>query len=162
MWLENCFLSTAKCWQTFNGFLQIYHSYYNKKLLVRSVHTIQFWSNYHFKFFVHDEKCWRSHNPIFPSNYFVMYSRETRQFLFWEFRAHFTAARSSKGGHFVKIFCRIKCGKIKNWRRFWSDRMETERVLFSSNTGCPKKVHKFEIKNLCSENRSISKVSAIC
>ena len=33
-------------------------------------------------FFVHDEKCWRSHNPIFPSNYFVMYSRETRQFLF--------------------------------------------------------------------------------
>ena len=33
-------------------------------------------------FFVYDEKCWRSHNPIFPSNYFVMYSRETRQFLF--------------------------------------------------------------------------------
>ena len=28
--------------------------------------------------------------------------------------------------------------------------------------GVPKKVHKFEIKNLCSENRSISKVSVIC
>ena len=33
-------------------------------------------------FFVYDEKCWRSHKPIFPSNYFVKYSRETRQFLF--------------------------------------------------------------------------------
>ena len=31
---------------------------------------------------VYDEKCWHSYNPIFPSNYFVMYSRETRQFLF--------------------------------------------------------------------------------
>ena len=25
-------------------------------------------------FFVYDEKCWRSHNPTFISNYFVMYS----------------------------------------------------------------------------------------
>ena len=33
-------------------------------------------------FFVYDEKCWRSHDPISQSNYFVMYSRETRQFLF--------------------------------------------------------------------------------
>ena len=37
-------------------------------------------------FFMCDEKRWRSHNPIFPSNYFMLYSRETRQFLFWEFR----------------------------------------------------------------------------
>ena len=29
-------------------------------------------------------------------------------------------------------------------------------------TGCPKKVHKFEIKNLCSEVRSINKVDVIC
>ena len=28
--------------------------------------------------------------------------------------------------------------------------------------GVPKKVHKFEIKNLCSENRSINKASVIC
>ena len=27
-------------------------------------------------FFVYDEKCWRSHNPIFPSNYFVMHSEK--------------------------------------------------------------------------------------
>ena len=38
--------------------------------------------------------------------------------------AHFTASRSSSGGHFVRIFCRIERGKIKNWRL----------VLFSSNT----------------------------
>ena len=31
MWLENLFGNTAKCWQTFYGFLQIYHSYYNEK-----------------------------------------------------------------------------------------------------------------------------------
>ena len=34
MWLENFFVSTAKCWQTFNGFLQMYHSCYNEKLRV--------------------------------------------------------------------------------------------------------------------------------
>ena len=34
MWFENLSLNTAKCWQTFHGFLQIYHSYYNKKLRV--------------------------------------------------------------------------------------------------------------------------------
>ena len=28
--------------------------------------------------------------------------------------------------------------------------------------GVPKKVHKFEIKNLCSVNRSINKVGVIC
>ena len=32
VWLENRFVNTAKCWQTFYGFLQIYHSYYNKQL----------------------------------------------------------------------------------------------------------------------------------
>ena len=34
VWLENFFVNTAKCWQTFYGFLQIYHSYYNEKLRV--------------------------------------------------------------------------------------------------------------------------------
>ena len=33
---------------------------------------------------------------------------------------------------------------------------------FKCNTECPKKVHKFEIKNLYSEIRSISKVGVIC
>ena len=32
--------------------------------------------------------------------------------------AHFTAARSSSSGHFVKIFFRIERGEIKNWRLF--------------------------------------------
>ena len=31
-----------------------------------------------------------------------------------------------------------------------------------SYTGVPKKVHKFEIKNLCFEIRSISEVGVIC
>ena len=34
------------------------------------------------KFFVYDGKCWRSRSPVFPSNYFVINSKETRQFLF--------------------------------------------------------------------------------
>ena len=34
MWLENFSVNTAKCWQTFYGFLQIYHSYHNEKLRV--------------------------------------------------------------------------------------------------------------------------------
>ena len=33
MWLENFFVNTAKCWQAFHCFLQIY-SYYNEKLRV--------------------------------------------------------------------------------------------------------------------------------
>ena len=36
-----------------------------------------------------------------------------------------------------------------------------EKMAFQ-NTGCPKKVHKFKMKNLCSEIRSIGKVSFIC
>ena len=50
------------------------------------------------------------------------------------FHRYFTSARSSSGGHFVKIFCRIERGKIKNWRLFRSNRMKIEHVLFSSNT----------------------------
>ena len=34
MWLENVLVNTAKRFQTIYGFLQIYHSYYNKKLRV--------------------------------------------------------------------------------------------------------------------------------
>ena len=37
-----------------------------------------------------------------------------------------------------------------------------EVILPKTVPGVPKKVHKFEIKNLCSENRSINKVSVIC
>ena len=83
----NLFAHLMTLMNTFNAFSDFsYFSYFTQKLLkvflLRSVHTIQFWSNYHLKFFVYDEKFWRSHNPIFLSNYFVMYSRETRQFLF--------------------------------------------------------------------------------
>ena len=34
VWLDNFLVNTAKCWQTFYDFLQIYHSYYNKQLRV--------------------------------------------------------------------------------------------------------------------------------
>ena len=38
----------------------------------------------------------------------------------------------------------------------------TDTSLVMEIAGVPKTVHKFEIKNLCSENRSISKVGVIC
>ena len=84
-------------------------------------------------FFVYNEKCWRSHNPIFPSNYFVMYSRETRQFLFWEFRP-ISPQLGPAVAAILEKYSRIEQKKIKNWRLFWSNRMEIEHVLFSSNT----------------------------
>ena len=34
MWLKYFSVNTAKCWQTFNGFLQFYHSYYNEELRI--------------------------------------------------------------------------------------------------------------------------------
>ena len=34
VWLENVFVNTAKCRQTFYGYLQIYNSHYNEKLRV--------------------------------------------------------------------------------------------------------------------------------
>ena len=34
VWPENRFMNTAKCWQTFNGFLQNYYFYYKEKLRV--------------------------------------------------------------------------------------------------------------------------------
>ena len=68
----------------------------------RSVHTIQYRSNYH-------------------SNVLRIY-------------AHFTAAKSSIGGHFLKVICRIESVKIKNWPLFWSNRMKIEQVPFSFNT----------------------------
>ena len=48
--------------------------------------------------------------------------------------AHLTAAKLTNGGYVVKIFYRIERGKIKNLRLIWSNRMETEHVLFSSTT----------------------------
>ena len=40
VWLENRFINTAKCWQTFYGFLQIYHSYYKEKLRIDKLDAI--------------------------------------------------------------------------------------------------------------------------
>ena len=104
----------------------------HQKLFQRSVHTIQFWSNYHFKFFfVYDEKCWRSHNPVFPSYYFVMYSRETREFLFWECRPISPQLGPAVAAILWKKFAESSVGKLKIGGSF--DRMEIEHVLFSSN-----------------------------
>ena len=36
VWLKNHFVNTAKSWQTFYGFLQIYHSYYIPTFLLAS------------------------------------------------------------------------------------------------------------------------------
>ena len=86
---------------------------YTRELMIRSVHTIQFWSNYHFNFFVYDEKRWCSHHPIFPSNYFVMYSRETRQFLFWEFRPISLQLSPALAAIFWKYFAESSVGNKK-------------------------------------------------
>ena len=67
----------------------------------------------------------------------IMYQyelRKVRKFSFWEFQANFTAVRLRRGGHFVKILSKVKRGKIKNRRFFWSNWMKTEHVLFPSNT----------------------------
>ena len=56
--------------------------------------------------------------------------QKNRTILVLRILTHFTAARASSGGHFVKIFCRIEHGKIKNWLLFWSNRMEIEHVQF--------------------------------
>ena len=34
MWLEQLVVNTSNCWQTFYGFPQLYHSYFNEKLRV--------------------------------------------------------------------------------------------------------------------------------
>ena len=50
---------------------------------------------------------------------------------------------------------RIKCGC-----NYVSLKFLTHRYMYIP--GVPKKVHKFEIENLCPENRSISKVGFTC
>ena len=65
-------------------------------------------------FCVRDGICWRSHDPVFASNYFVTSSKNFNNSCF----ENFTAARPSCGGHFVKIFSKIRRGKIKDWRFF--------------------------------------------
>ena len=37
-----------------------------------------------------------------------------------------------------------------------------QEIANPEHTWCPKKVHEFEIKSLCSESRSINKVDVIC
>ena len=40
LWLENSFINTANCWQTFYSFLKIYYSYYKEKLKVNKLASI--------------------------------------------------------------------------------------------------------------------------
>ena len=66
-----------------------------------------------FQIFVYGEKCWRSDNPIFQSNYFVMYSRERRQFLFWEFRLISLQPGPAVVTILWKYFVESSVGKLK-------------------------------------------------
>ena len=58
------------------------------------------------------------HTIQFPIQLFRDVLQRNTTILVLRIYARFTAARSSSGGHFVKIFCRIERGKIKNWRLF--------------------------------------------
>ena len=94
-----------------NGNYLFYHLFDKKTL--RSVHTIQFWCNYCFKFFCVWWKMLAFTQSNFPIQLFRGVLQRNMTILVLWIYAHFTAARSSCGGHFVKIFCRMKRGKIK-------------------------------------------------
>ena len=54
----------------------------------------------------------------FPIQLFRYELQRNTTILVLRIYTHFTAAMVSSGGNFVKIFCMIERGKIKNWWLF--------------------------------------------